>query len=119
MAKQATGEREGGSYKLGIALGTEGAYEPEETEAESLKFLVENSCISCDKILPRYAVRILPPLYVQERDRHVRSGLVSRRLMCVDCYNSFKIAHRHRIKKNPMAIASPFAKQEVTSFLLK
>ncbi len=95
-------------------------YEVDEIEAESLKYLVENSCISCDKVLPRYSVRILPPAYMQERDEHVKKGLVSRRLMCVDCYNSMRKAHRHRLRSNPLAQRStPLVKDVVMAFLTK
>ena len=94
-------------------------YEADAAEQADLKYLVENSCISCDKILPRYAVRILPPAYVQERDKHVRSGLVSRRLMCVECYGSMKKAHKHRLRSHPMAGQGVVAKDLVMQFLTR
>ena len=68
--------------------------------------------------MPRYSVRILPPAYVQERDEHVRNGLVSKRLMCVDCYNSMRKAHRHRMRGSPLAQkSSPLVKDVIMGFL--
>lgn len=111
--------REGGVTRRKPAVAPEAAYETDEEEAESLKYLVENSCISCDKILPRYSIRILPPAYVQERDEHVRSGLASRRLMCIDCYNTMRVVHRQRLRKNPMAQKSSLIESMVADFLFK
>ncbi len=109
---------EGGGKRGGVAAAAP-AGAVDEAEGESLRYLVENSCITCDKLLPRYTVRILVPAYMQERDASVRGGIARRRLMCVDCYNSMRVAHRQRMVRNPMAQRRPLLKELVASFLLE
>lgn len=94
-------------------------YEADEAEQADLRYLIENSCIACDKILPRYSVRILPPSYVQERDEHVRSGFVRRRLMCVECYNSMRKMHKLRLRSHPLAKQNAVTKDLVMQFLTR
>ena len=53
-------------------------YSVEDAERKDLAYMVENSCISCNRLLERAEVKIVPPRYVQERDEYVRRGAVSR-----------------------------------------
>jgi RNase P subunit RPR2 len=73
-------------------------YAVDDAERKDLAYLVENSCISCNKQLRTQEVKIVPPRYIQERDHYVRSGAISRRLMCVACYNTLKTVTRTRIR---------------------
>ncbi len=73
-------------------------YSVEKAESVDLKYLVENSCISCNRHLGAYEIKIVPPRYIQERDNYVRKGAVARRLMCVKCYNVLKNVTRTRIR---------------------
>jgi hypothetical protein len=73
-------------------------YTVDSAERKDLAYLVENSCISCNKQLSMQDVKIVPPRYIQERDHYVRNGAVSRRLMCVACYNTLKTVTRTRIR---------------------
>lgn len=90
------------------------------TEEQDLKYLIENSCISCDRVLPKYSVKIIPSGYVQEHDEYVRRGVVPRRLMCIDCYNSMRLSHKSRMRKSPLAkdSRSALVKELVNSFLV-
>ena len=73
-------------------------YTVDSAERKDLAYLVENSCISCNKQMKTHEVKIVPPRYIQERDYYVKSGAVSRRLMCVACYNTLKTVTRTRIR---------------------
>ena len=67
-------------------------------EDELLRFL-KNSCMSCRKDFGKNEIRVLPSSYIQERDFYVRSGIVDKRLLCIDCYNSLKKGSRVRTRK--------------------
>jgi hypothetical protein len=73
-------------------------YAVDSAERRDLAYLVENSCISCNRPIMQGEVKIVPPRYVQERDHYVRNGAVRRRLMCVACYDTFKTVTRTRIR---------------------
>ncbi len=73
-------------------------YSVEDAERRDLAYMVENSCISCNRLLKRAEVKIVPPRYIQERDEYVRNGAVNRRLMCVKCYNALKSVTRSRVR---------------------
>ncbi len=79
------------AFEMKVA-GSDGVeYTVEDAERRDLAYLVENSCISCNRHLNKDEVKIVPPRYIQERDHYVKSGAVARRLMCVECYNTLKI----------------------------
>ncbi|MDE1822790.1 MAG: hypothetical protein KGI00_00255 [Candidatus Micrarchaeota archaeon] len=73
----------------------------DETEDRDLVYLIENSCISCSKAMKDGEVKIVPPRYVQDRDRYVRDGIVSKRTMCVPCYNDIKSRTPMSVYKKP------------------
>jgi hypothetical protein len=84
-----------------------GEYFVEEAEGKDLAYIVEHSCIHCNRLLGPQEVKILPPSYVQDRDPYVNCGLVKRRLMCVGCYNILRSSSRTRAKyASPNAVAS-------------
>jgi hypothetical protein len=92
-----------------------------EAERMDLAHLVENSCISCNRLLNKNEIKVVPPRYVQERDQYVKSGAVSRRLMCVNCYNALKTVTRTRMRYRDTASArkSFFVKSIINNILLK
>ncbi|MDE1767847.1 MAG: hypothetical protein KGH64_02225 [Candidatus Micrarchaeota archaeon] len=73
-------------------------YTVENAERKDLVYLVENSCLSCNKLMGKSEVKVIPPRYIQERDYYVSSGAVSKRLMCVSCYNALKTVTRTKVK---------------------
>ncbi len=75
----------------------------EEEEDALLQFL-KNSCMNCRKDFEKDEIRVLPSAYIQNRDFYVRSGIVQKRLLCVECYNGVKKAERTKTKRN----ARPF-----------
>ena len=91
-----------GVLEEGATLGSGGEYKLDRAEARDLAYLVENSCISCDRVLPKYTVRIVPPRYVQERDEYVRSGFAAKRLLCTECYGTMSKSHRSRMRQSPL-----------------
>lgn len=76
-----------------------------DAERQDLTHLVENSCMSCNKLLGNREIKVVPPRYVQERDQYVKSGAVLRRIMCVDCYNTLKTVTRSRMRYRDTAVA--------------
>ena len=76
-----------------------------DAERQDLAHIVENSCMSCNKLLGNREIKVVPPRYVQERDRYVKSGAVLRRIMCVDCYNIMKTVTKSRIRYRDTAAA--------------
>lgn len=93
----------------------------EDTERRDLAHLVENSCMSCNRLLGRREIKVVPPRYIQERDQYVKSGAVSRRLMCVNCYNTLKTVTRSRIRyrDNATTRKSFLVKSIINNILLK
>lgn len=86
------------AFEKKVAGSDNAEYTVDNAERKDLAYLVENSCISCSRLLKRDEVKIIPPRYIQERDHYVRNGAVTRRLMCVACYNTLKSVIRTRIK---------------------
>ncbi len=76
-----------------------------DSERQDLTHLVENSCMSCNKLLGRREIKVVPPRYVQERDQYVKSGAVLRRIMCVECYNTLKTVTKSRIRYRDTAVS--------------
>lgn len=72
-------------------------YAKDIAEGKDLAYLVENTCIHCNRLLSKSEVKILPPSYIQERDPYVRSGLVKRRLMCINCYNTIRSMSKEKV----------------------
>ncbi|MEM0124316.1 MAG: hypothetical protein QXF41_02115 [Candidatus Micrarchaeaceae archaeon] len=73
-------------------------YTIEEAESKDLKYLIENSCMVCNRPFRKGEVRILPSSYMQERDSFVREGIVARRYICADCYNNITSTAREKAK---------------------
>ena len=71
-------------------------YSVDEAEYKDLIYLVENTCIKCNKFLGKDDIKIVPPRYIQERDPQVRNGIVDRRVMCSSCYSSLRSLTRVR-----------------------
>ena len=92
-----------------------------DAERADLAHLVENSCMSCNRFLNKGEIKVVPPRYIQERDQYVKSGAVSRRLMCVNCYNALKTVTRNRIRYRDTTSArkSFFVKSIINNILLK
>ncbi len=93
----------------------------EDAERRDLAHLVENSCMSCNRLLNRNEIKVVPPRYIQERDQYVKSGAVNRRLMCVNCYNALKTVTRSRIRYRDTTSArkSFLVKSIINNILLK
>jgi hypothetical protein len=60
--------------------------------------MVENACIHCNRLIKKEEIRILPPSYLQERDPYVSSGVVRKRVMCINCYNMIRYNCREKAK---------------------
>lgn len=116
------GEREGG-FLPGFAqkeASSDGrVYAVDEAEGRDLRYLIENSCMTCNKMLPRHAVRVLPTRYMQEKDPYVRNGVVEKRYMCVSCFNSMRSMLRMRIWSPRTAGRSQFVSEMVQAYLAK
>ena len=67
---------------------------------DSLVQFLNNSCMNCRKEFGRDEIRVLPSSYIQERDFYVRSGIVRKRLLCVDCYNGARAATKTKSNRN-------------------
>ena len=93
-------------------------YDVADAENLDLKYVIENSCMTCNKLLYGNVIRIVPSRYLQEHDKYVRGGLVTKRPMCVTCYSSVKSLTRLQMKKEN-TVRSPFVRSMVESFLLK
>ncbi len=94
-----------------------------DMEEKDLRYLVENSCISCNHPLQKGSIKIVPPSYIQERDPYVRKGLVGKRMMCVSCYNNVGVTRRNkaRIKSAGMGRRQvhPLIREALNSFLFE
>lgn len=92
-----------------------------DAERADLAHLVENSCMSCNRFLKKNEIKVVPPRYIQERDEYVKSGAVSRRLMCVNCYNALKTVTKNRVRYRDTARArkSFFVRSIINNILLK
>jgi ribosomal protein S27AE len=76
------------------------ALERQVEREDSLVQFLNNSCMSCRKEFGRDEIRVLPSSYIQERDFYVRSGIVRKRLLCVDCYNGTRMATKTKSNRN-------------------
>ncbi len=92
-----------------------------EAEVKDLRYLVENSCISCSRFLDSGEIKVVPPRYIQEKDQYVRAGAVTRRLMCVQCYNALKSVTQKSVKyrDTPSERKSFFIRAVINNLLLK
>lgn len=110
-----------GTFDRKLAESDRVEYSVEEAESKDLKHLVENSCISCNRLLKSGEIKVVPPRYIQERDQYVRSGAVDRRLMCVLCYNALKTVTQNRAKYKDTATArkSFLVRSVINNLLLK
>lgn len=93
----------------------------DESERRDLAYLVRNSCMSCNRLMGKSEIKVVPPSYIQERDRYVRSGSVDRRLMCVKCYNTLRVVTRSRRRYRDTAVSrkSFLMKSVINNLLLK
>ncbi|MDE1804797.1 MAG: hypothetical protein KGH59_03375, partial [Candidatus Micrarchaeota archaeon] len=81
-------------------------YRVSEAEEADLRKVIENSCIKCDKLLGREEIKVIPPQYVQDSDRHVASGYVARRVMCTPCYEAMTSSTREMVRLKYRKIGS-------------
>ncbi len=88
----------GFSRKKAASDGVE--YFNDEAEERDLKYIVENSCMRCDRLLSKREVRVVPPQYLQSKDKYVMQNIVARRVMCVPCYNRITSSTREKIKEH-------------------
>jgi len=82
--------------KLSASDGFE--YTIEDAEETDLKHLIENSCMLCNKVLDKGAVKILPSSYMQEKDPYVRAGIVAKRYICAECYTKITSGTREKLR---------------------
>ncbi|MCL4365076.1 MAG: hypothetical protein M1569_01980 [Candidatus Marsarchaeota archaeon] len=92
-----------------------------KAEEKDLRHLVENSCLSCNRFLENMEIKVVPPRYIQDKDRYVKAGAVNRRLMCVQCYNALRsVMHNSvRYKDTPAAKKSFFIRTVINNILLR
>ncbi len=109
------------SFEKKVASSDNAEYTVDNAERRDLAYLVENSCMSCSRPLGRAEIKIVPPRYIQERDHYVRNGAVTRRLMCVACYNTLKTVTRTRIKIRDSSVTKRnfLMKTVINNLLLK
>lgn len=81
-----------------VSASDEVEYATDVAEDKDLVYLIENTCIHCNRLMGKIEVKILPPSYIQERDEYVGRGVVKRRLMCVQCYNTIRSGSRERVR---------------------
>ena len=86
-----------GLFDTKIAASDNLEHKVADAEGRDLAYLVKNSCMSCSRLLATREIKVVPPKYVQERDRYVRLGAVEKRLMCVSCYNALRTKTRSMI----------------------
>ena len=79
-------------------------YSVSEAEEMDLRKMVENSCMRCNRLLGRGEIKIVPPQYVQEQDEYVSSGVVTRRILCTECYERMVSSTRERIRSRYRAM---------------
>ena len=72
----------------------------EEAKPGELQSLVESSCIHCNRQIGRDEIKILPPMYMQERDPYVTKGVVRRRYMCLQCYGQVRSLSKRKALPN-------------------
>lgn len=73
-------------------------YSVEEAESRDFIYLLENSCLECNRAFSGNETKIIPPSYIQERDVYVRTGIVYKRYMCIACYNTVRSPQKLRVK---------------------
>jgi len=69
-----------------------------EAEEKDLRKMIETSCMHCNRVLARDEVKVVPPQMIQEQDRYVSSGEVTRRVMCTLCYERMASSTRERVR---------------------
>ncbi len=70
-----------------------------EDETQDILQIIQNSCMRCDRKIGKSEVRVVPPQIVQEQDSYVAAGKISKRVMCVPCYNELKTPSRVRFEQ--------------------
>ncbi|MCL5239135.1 MAG: hypothetical protein M1286_01520 [Candidatus Marsarchaeota archaeon] len=78
--------------------GDEARYATEVAGDKDLVYLIENTCLHCNRLMNKAEVKILPPSYIQDRDQYVNNGVVKRRLMCLHCYNELRSTAREKVR---------------------
>ncbi|MDE1825554.1 MAG: hypothetical protein KGH61_03910 [Candidatus Micrarchaeota archaeon] len=86
------------AFNMKVAACDGNAYPVGEAEERDLKRMIESSCMHCNKVLGKYEIKVVPPQIVQEQDRYVSSGIVSRRVLCTSCYEKMTSSTRERIR---------------------
>ncbi len=94
-------------------------YAADVAEDSDLVYLIENTCLHCSKLMSKSEIKILPPSYIQQRDRYVSGGVVKKRLMCVGCYNTLRSTSREKVRfdrfKNSNSL--PFIRATISRLL--
>lgn len=88
-------------------------------EEKDLQYLIENSCMRCNRLLAKKEIKVVPPQSVQEKDQYVMGGVVQRRVMCVLCYDEMisttREKLRHRYKRARSMLREKVLKAFITS----
>ncbi|MGA3020489.1 MAG: hypothetical protein ABSD68_00885 [Candidatus Micrarchaeales archaeon] len=92
-------------------------YAVDVAEDKDLVYLIENTCMCCNRLMKKDEIRVLPPKYIQERDPYVNNNIVRRRMMCVSCYNTLRSTARERVRFHGLG-RSLFGKHQETNKLL-
>ncbi len=103
------------AMKKAASDGTE--YFNDEAEERDLRYIIENSCMVCDRLLSKSEVRIVPPQYLQSKDKYVMQNIVAKRVMCVPCYNRITSTTREKIKEHYKSASSKLNEGLAKAFL--
>ncbi len=90
----------------------------DETEDKDLIYIIENTCMNCNKLMGKLDIKILPPSYIQDRDTYVRNGIVKRRIMCMQCYNEARHSSVSKVRFATSAKQPAIVKSAIRRFLL-
>jgi|GEM_PF-1820466 len=100
---------EGGSGRIAEAIASKGCvaegkiYNIKTAEEKDLAYIAGNTCMVCGKEFRPGELKILPPQRVQEEDIYVMSGVVPKRYICINCYDSMTSHTREKIKSEYIA----------------
>ncbi|MGC8586841.1 MAG: hypothetical protein ACP5K9_00935 [Candidatus Micrarchaeia archaeon] len=92
-------------------------YTIEDAEETDLKHLIENSCMLCNRVLEKGAVKILPSSYIQEKDPYVRAGLVAKRYICAECYTKITSGTREKLRYSYRNAKDTIARKFLKNFI--
>jgi len=75
-------------------------YDTKSAEEKDLAYIAENTCMVCGRRFRPGELKIVPSQSVQEEDIYVMHGIVPRRYICTDCYESMTSNTREKIKSD-------------------